>query len=181
MQLPTWGTRHPWLLGIGACVLLGVAAGWVFNGPPSATGLRQDGDAWNLPDRSVLTRYHAADFQALVRSQAWQEPRGAQIAGGPAGMVPGAWKLVGIITSPEFQALVLPQGGKTQRLSVGDKLPNGSRIEKIDHDWVEYTYENCLQRRILFPRPGGVVVRSKSCKPQAGADRPGAPAGETHE
>ncbi|MBS0381174.1 MAG: hypothetical protein JSR56_01970 [Proteobacteria bacterium] len=184
MQLPAWAVRHPWLAGITACVVVGVLAGWLANGLPAPPSHLTESNAWSLPDKNALNRYDAAAFQALTQSGAWQPPAGAHVAGGSggAGTQPGGWKLVGIVTASGPYALVLPQGGgTTQRLTIGEKLPDGATIRQIHHESIEFVAAGCTQTRELFPVPGSSTARNPTCKPAAGDQQPPAADGETHE
>lgn len=169
---------------MGACAVLGLLVGWLANGLPAAPTHLAESNAWNLPDKDALNRYHAADFQTLTQSGAWKPPAGAHIAGGGSGAdaQPGGWKLVGIVTAAGPYALVLPQGGgTTQRLTIGDKLPDGATIRQINRESIEFVTAGCTQTRELFPVPGSSTTRNQTCKPAAGDPPPSAAAGESHE
>lgn len=184
MQLPIWATRHPWLAGIAACAVVGLLAGWLANGLPPPPSHLTESNTWSLPDKRALNRYDAADFQKLTQSGAWKAPAGAHVAGGSNAddAQPGGWKLVGIVTAAGPYALVLPQGGgTTQRLSIGEKLPDGATIQHINHESIEFVTAGCTQTRELFPVPGRSTARNPTCKPAAGTQQPPAAAGESHE
>lgn len=184
MQLPAWATRHPWLAAMGACAVLGLAVGWLANSLPPAPERLTESDAWSLPDRDALNRYHAATFQLLTQAGAWKPPAGVHAAGGIGGDATqsGGWRLVGIVTADGPYALVLPQGGgQTQRLTIGAKLPDGATIKQIDPESIEFVAAGCVQTRELFPVPGSSTARNQACKPAADGHQPPAAAGESHE
>lgn len=184
MQIPAWATRHPWLASMGACAVLGLVVGWLANGLPPAPSHLSESNAWKLPDKGVLNRYDPAAFQALTQIGAWKPPAGAHVAGGAGGneAQPGGWKLVGIVTAAGPYALVLPLGGgKTERLTIGDKLPDGATIRQINHESIKFEAAGCTQIRDLFPVPGSTKARNQTCKPAAGDSPSPAAAGESHE
>ncbi|WHZ19773.1 MAG: hypothetical protein OJF55_001922 [Rhodanobacteraceae bacterium] len=168
---------------MGACAVLGLLTGWLANGLPPPPSHLTESNAWNLPDKDALNRYHAADFQTLTQSGAWKPPAGTHVAGGSdEGTQPGGWKLVGIVTAAGPYALVLPQGGgTTQRLTIGEKLPDGATIRQINHESIEFVTAGCTQTRELFPVPGSSTARNQACKPAASGQQPPAAAGESHE
>lgn len=183
MQIPAWATRHPWFASMGTCVVLGLLVGWLANGLPPPSSHLTESNAWNLPDKHALNRYDAAAFQTLTQTGAWKPPAGAHVAGGGGSdSAPGGWKLVGIVTADGPYALVLPQdGGKTERLTIGEKLPDGATIRQIHHESIEFVTAGCTQTRELFPVPGHSTARNQTCKPAAGDQQPPAAAGESHE
>ncbi len=172
MRLPDWFARRPLTMALLACALVGLLLGWVAAPLPRDASVAHRETPWIVPNAVSLRRYDDKAFQRLLTSTAWADRRHAgQPGGGPgrpgAGDAP-AWSLVGIVLTPQPVALVLDAASaKVVRLAPGATLPDGSTLEKIEHDGISFSRHNCSIRITLFhpTHDGG----AEHCSPPAKA------------
>ena len=153
MQLPDWAIRHPLGLSLGACVLLGVAGGWLSTPLPDSTGTRNAANAWQLPNQRQLSRFDERTFMALQLSHAWASSQEASARGpGPRGSTQRPlWSLLGVVLSPEPVALILDtHKAQVSRVSVGATLPDGAKLVTISHDSISVSAEGCSTHINVF-------------------------------
>lgn len=66
------------------------------------------------------------------------------------GSAPESWKLLGISKAGDESVAVIDVGGRVERLSPGDLLPDGAELKRIDVYGIEYTKEGVDGRASLF-------------------------------
>lgn len=157
MRRPDWLSEHPLIALVTVCVGLGLLLGWLTTGLPTKGSITNPQDSWTLPGPEVVSRFDDRAFQQLITSQAWagmqsgRPTAGARGESGSDATGPLAWQLVGVVSTPELAALILPSGSaEVGRFQVGQVLPDGSHLTRIGKDWIEHSAEGCSYRRRLF-------------------------------
>ena len=173
MQLPDWVLRRPRTMALLGCVLGGLLLGWFTAPLPQSTSAAHGETPWAVPSRAALNRYDDKAFQVLLTSAAWADPLRSGLPGqggsdGSGTHVP-AWSLVGIVLTPQPVALVLDTASaKVTRLEPGAALPDGSTLEKIEHDGISLSSHGCSIRITLFHTSHD--AGAAPCPPPAKAD-----------
>lgn len=133
-----------WVLGLVAVVLAWLG---LTDDAPSvdAQGVRVVRPGTRMPDLAPSPQPvdPTPAVQALSQSTLWG-PRAARVASGASGageaeVPPPAWGLTGYYENAGIRFVIVSferQARSSQQLKVADKLPDGSRIERIEPDRV---------------------------------------------
>ena len=172
MRLPDWTTRHPLAASLACCVLLGLVAGWLSTPLPDTGTLRNTANAWKLPTSAQLSRFDEKTFLDLQRSAVWNSVAAESGARGIGSNTrKPTWSLVGVVLEPQPVALVLnTASAQVDRVGVGANLPDGSRVEKIQHDSISVFADGCSTRVDVFRTRESAA--NKTCKGDAASAQP---------
>ncbi|MEO9078071.1 MAG: hypothetical protein ABI268_02055 [Rhodanobacter sp.] len=140
---------------LAAGLLIGVA--WP---PATSTQNKSSKVEWSLPGPDTITRHNPRDMSVVTGKVRWGNEAKA---GGDKAATPGSWRLVGILRDSGLTALVMPADATTEatRASIGDILPDGSKLVAIKGDTVITENHSCRTTYQMFlPAP---VNQSDGC------------------
>ncbi len=153
-------TSRQWVPLALLALLTSGGAFWLAPGPTAESGMLQhEEEQWVLP---VLPTAEAPG-QAYKRLQELQ-PWGRNSESGLAGNTPTAWRLRGVVgLEGQRHALIEATGGKIRRYAVGDTLPLGEALLKVQADRIEIQTPASERHTVgLYPSAGASPTAGRS-------------------
>lgn len=177
MRLPDWAARRQLSLALIATVAAGLLLGWFTTPLPRELAMPHGADTWTPPTAAQIQRFDDHAFQSLLTSAAWPETtRVVSVNGTTSGATAPAWSLIGIVLTPQKVALVLDSASaKVERVTMGEPLPDGATLEKIERDAISVSDAGCRRRIELFRTPQDAGNGACTSPAQAASASPPAP------
>ena len=156
--------RHWPYLYLAAALVAGVAIGAAWP-PPPLPKAKEQGNDWSLPSAANIARHIPQDMAVVASGLRWK---------GDIGGTPGertAWRLAGTIdeTTPAILVMTPDSPDKVQRIELGQALPDGSLLHKVDGDMATTKRDTCLVTYQLFQSQA--VDMSSGCEEPEASDQ----------
>ncbi|ALJ27049.1 hypothetical protein SQW19_02440 [Stenotrophomonas acidaminiphila] len=156
--------RHWPYLYLAGALLAGVSIGAAWPPPPLPKASEQ-GNAWSLPAMADIARHVPQDLAVVTSGMRWK---------GDVGGTPGeraAWRLAGTVdeATPAILVMTPDSPDKVKRIELGQALPDGSVLHKVDGDRAMTKRDACIVTYQLFQSEA--VDMSEGCEEPEAPDQ----------
>lgn len=164
MRLLELSRRRPLAAACACGLLLGSAIG-AFLPIRAPVAPKPEQVAWALPDAKNLKRMRDDQFQAMRSARFWGE---LAMPGRRSQAQSASWNLVAIVTRPQLQVAVTPNGKPQPTwVRVGGQLPDGAMLVAANRDRIWFEKDGCKRTRQLYqdktkPEPDGCIGQPAS-------------------
>lgn len=156
MHRPPFQRRQVVVVGLGASLMLTVSVvfGWRDGSAAGANAAPVPATAWELPHPNVTDPEQEADTLRRLRPWGGQAAFNGSEAPAPVQPAAAAWRLVGTVErATERYALISVAGqpnGRIEYRAVGDLMPDGAKLLKIDADSVTVRGPDASSKGVVY-------------------------------
>lgn len=156
-------TRLVWvLLGMACAIGIAIGAAWP---PPPLPKPTADGNTWSMPPEVDVRRHVPQDMATVTSGMRWNGDADNPEAGA------SRWRLAGITegAGPAILVITSQNQAKAQRVSPGERLPDGSVLKQVQGDRALIAHGNCIMTYQLFHAQ--TINKNGGCEEPAASDQ----------